>query len=150
LVTTTSAGICAALMRSQANSAPTGTLPLAPTTSSAESAAASACTTSPAKSGKPGVSSRLMRTPFQSQWATEVVMLMERRCSSGSKSRMEVPWSVEPSRAVAPATWRSASHSVVLPSWLCPSTATERMRSGVGDDIRDSSPPGHFGRERTW
>ena len=75
---------------------------------------------------------RVTWVPFQSQWATAALMEMERRCSSGSESRIEVPWSVEPRRGVAPAVCSSASHRVVLPSWLWPTTATVRIRSGAG------------------
>ena len=142
LLTTISAGSPAAAMRSQASSAPTGTsMPAEPadTTRIAASDAASACDTSAPKSWKPGVSMRLMRTSIQSQWATAAEMEMERFCSSGSWSRMEVPWSVEPSRWVAPAVWRRASQSDVLPSWLWPRTATQRMRSGVGIGLFSNS-----------
>ena len=131
-LTTMRQGRPAAVIISQASSAPTGTEPWALTTRTAASAPARALATSPAKSWKPGASMRVTWVSFQSQWATAELMEMERRCSSGSKSKIEVPWSVEPNRGVAPAVCRSASHRVVLPSWLWPTTATVRMRSGAG------------------
>ena len=60
---------------------------------------------------------------------------------SAGSAGMEVPWSVEPSRWVAPAAWRRASQSDVLPSWLWPRTATQRMRSGVGIGLFSNSNP---------
>ena len=52
--------------------------------------------------------------------------------ATGAEETYQVPWSVEPNRGVAPAVCRSASQRVVLPSWLWPTMATVRMRSGGG------------------
>src|SRR5216683_1373993 len=73
---------------------------------------------------------RLTFTPFHSRGARAVLMVCLRRCSSGSKSVVEVPSSTLPKRSTALAAYSAASTSEVLPVPPCPTTATLRIRSG--------------------
>ncbi len=58
---------------------------------------------------------------------------MPRATSSGSWSHTVVPSATEPGRGTAPARWRNASASVVLPDPLCPTRATLRVVAGPVD-----------------
>src|SRR6478672_2828808 len=80
---------------------------------------------------------RLTLWPFHSKGATAKESEKPRACSSGSWSQTVVPSSTRPSRFVAPAMWRSASASVVLPDPPWPTIATLRIFSG-GKDILTS------------
>ena len=88
----------------------------ASTAISAASAAAQPSTTSPSKSGKPGVSMRLMRTPFHSIASTEAEIEYWCFFSSSSKSETVLPSSTRPRREMWPAQRSIASASVVLPA----------------------------------
>src|SRR5215470_9275219 len=65
---------------------------------------------------------------FQLAGCSAAVMLLLRRCSSGSVSKLEEPSSVRPSRVVTPAANNSASLTIVLPTPPCPTTTTLRIR----------------------
>src|SRR2546422_5212310 len=79
------------------------------------------------KSPYPGVSTKLMRWPFQSQYATEVLIDILRLISSGSKSVVVLPSSTLPSRVTAPAVNSRASTREVLPTPPWPTTPTLRI-----------------------
>jgi hypothetical protein len=85
------------------------------TTSTARSAEARPASMSPAKSAYPGVSRRFTFTSFTVNGARAVAMESWRAISSGSKSQVVVPFSIDPRRAMAPVEAKSASASVVLP-----------------------------------
>ena len=61
-------------------------------------------TTSPRKSRYPGVSMRLMRTPFRTAWATARLIEIPCPVSSGVKSVSAFPFWTSPFRVVPPAT----------------------------------------------
>src|SRR5678816_113282 len=65
---------------------------------------------------------------FQLAGWSAAVMLLFRRCSSGSVSKLDEPSSVRPSRVVTPAPKSSASLTMVLPTPPCPTTTTFRIR----------------------
>src|SRR5213593_4614612 len=94
------------------------------------------------KSPYPGVSTKLMRWPFQSQYATEVLIDILRLISSGSKSVVVLPSSTLPSRVTAPAANSSASTREVLPTPPWPTTPTLRsfavsiIHGPPADDLR--------------
>src|SRR5688572_11239231 len=67
-----------------------------------------------------------MRCPFQSQYATAVLIEILRLISSGSKSVVVVPSSIFPRRLRPPAVKRSDSTSDVLPTPPWPTTPTFR------------------------
>src|SRR5262245_12168978 len=69
---------------------------------------------------------KLRRCPFQSQYATEVLIEIFRLISSGSKSVVVLPSSTLPSRVTAPAANSKASTREVLPTPPWPTTPTLR------------------------
>src|SRR5262245_8014970 len=71
----------------------------------------------------------IVRSCFrQAAGCSAAVMLLFRRCSSGSVSKLDDPSSVRPSRVVAPAPKSSASATMVFPTPPCPTTTTLRTR----------------------
>jgi hypothetical protein len=64
----------------------------------------------------PGVSMILTRTPFQSAKPTAEVIVIFRAISSGSCMNTEFPASTLPGESTAPAAYRMASASEVLPA----------------------------------
>src|SRR5256712_12841990 len=70
---------------------------------------------------------KLTRCPFQSQYATEVLIEILRLISSGSKSVVVLPSSTLPSRVTAPAVNSRASTREVLPTPPWPTTPTLRI-----------------------
>ncbi len=103
LVMITARGMPSSEAARHISSVPTSTPSTAETTKRARSAARSAALASPEKSAYPGASMTLMRCPRQSAEATASPREIFRSCSSGSASKIEVPWSTEPWRFVAPA-----------------------------------------------
>src|SRR5690606_18023106 len=152
--TTTRRGIPASSQRRQASSVPACTPSTALTTTTARSATASAESTHPAKSGEPGVSSSVTwyvvpSGARQSRCATPRPTEMPRATSSGSWSHTVVPSATEPARGIAPARWRNASASVVLPAPLCPTRATLRVVAGpVDDDVMAMAASWHAAGRR--
>jgi len=130
LLRTTSVGRFRARTSCQASSVPTTTPVVALATRSALSATRSAPMTSPEKSWNPGVSSKLTLWSFQVTCAIAVPIEIFRLISSASKSKTVVPASVRPSRSMTPPAKSMASARLVLPSWLCPRSATLRIFSG--------------------
>src|SRR5256712_13707227 len=70
---------------------------------------------------------KLTRWPFQSQYATEVLIDILRLISSGSKSVVVLPSSTRPSRVTAAAVNSRASTREVLPTPPWPTTPTLRI-----------------------
>src|SRR6266566_4364259 len=99
----------------------------ASTTTTAASTTRRPARASAMKSPYPGVSTKLMRWPFQSQYATEVLIDILRLISSGSKSVVVLPSSTLPSRVTAPAVNSRASTREVLPTPPWPTTPTLRI-----------------------
>src|SRR5438876_650138 len=79
------------------------------------------------KSPYPGVSTRLIRWPFHSQYATAVLTEILRLISSGSKSVVVVPSSTLPRRLTAPVVKSIDSTSDVFPTPPWPTTPTFRI-----------------------
>src|SRR5947199_334019 len=99
----------------------------ASTTTTAASTTRRPARASAMKSPYPGVSTKLMRWPFQSQYATEVLIDILRLIPSGSKSVVVLPSSTLPSRVTAPAVNSRASTREVLPTPPWPTTPTLRI-----------------------
>src|SRR5437762_10644953 len=79
------------------------------------------------KSPYPGVSTRLIRWPFHSQYARAVLTEILRLISSGSKSVVVVPSSTLPRRLTAPVVKSIDSTSDVFPTPPWPTTPTFRI-----------------------
>src|SRR2546425_540444 len=106
---------------------------------------------------------------FHAAWCSAAVMVLLRRCSSGSVSKADVPSSVRPSRVAAPAANSSASATVVFPAPPWPTMATSRSlptslatsSAGIpssvtfvdnaqaveGEELVDGLDAGRFGRD---
>src|SRR3954454_798824 len=111
------------------------------TTKMADSQTRRAPSASATNDGSPGVSRRLTLRSSHSNEDRAAEIDIWRAFSSLSASDTVVPSTTEPSRLTAPAWWRSASCSDVLPEPRCPTRATLRIRSG-GLCIRSPlSPP---------
>ncbi len=102
----------------------------AETTNSAASAARSPARSSPTKSPNPGVSSRVTTASFHDSGHADRNTDRCWAASTGSLSDVVVPSSTEPGRPIAPATASRCSTRVVLPTPLCPTTATLRTSAG--------------------
>src|SRR4030065_13910 len=76
---------------------------------------------------------------FHSSGASDALMVCRRRCSSGSKSVVDVPASTLPRRSTALDRKSIASTSEVFPVPPWPPAATLRIRS-AGDGFTDQSP----------
>src|SRR3954451_13598670 len=109
------------------------------TTKMADSQTRRAPSASATNDGSPGVSRRLTLRSSHSSEDRAAEIDIWRAFSSLSASDTVVPSTTEPSRLTAPAWWRSASCSDVLPEPRCPTRATLRIRSG-GLCIRSPSP----------
>lgn len=102
------------------------TPPTASMTTRAASATRRQLRVSMAKLASPGVSSRLIRCLSQSTKAAEALMEMQRFCSSGSQSMVDVPSSTRPRRSVFPVTKSMDSAIDVFPVPPCPTIAILR------------------------
>ena len=107
----------------------TSTPAVASTATSTLSTARRAPTTSPMKSGYPGVSMRLSLVSCHSRGASAALTVIFLRISSASKSVVVVPSSTRPWRSTALAAKSIASTNDVFPVPPCPATATFRIRS---------------------
>ena len=126
-LTTMARGRSYSLANFQTFSVCTCTPATASTTTSAASTTRSPARASAMRSPYPGVSTRLTRWPFQSRYATEVLIEILRLTSSGSKSVVVLPSSTLPSRVTAPAVKSRASTREVLPTPPWPTTPTLRI-----------------------
>src|SRR4029077_15265035 len=100
--------------------------PVEPSTRTTPVAAPRQLCVSCRKSEYPGVSIRLISCFFHVTWCSAAVMVLLRRCSSGSASNADEASSTRPMRVAAPAANSRASATLVFPVPPCPTTATWR------------------------
>ena len=96
-------------------------------TTAAVSTAGSAMTARPERSGRPGVSSRLIQCPAHSRCTSAACSEWPMAFSCGSKSATVSPRSTLPAAPISPAAASRASTRVVLPLPAWPSRARLRM-----------------------
>src|SRR5437588_6991671 len=144
LVTTTIRLRRSRAARLQALSVCTSAPAVASTVMRTLSTARNAPTTSPMKSGYPGVSMRFSFASFHSSGASAALTVIFRRISSGSKSVVVVPSSTRPSRSTALAANSIASTREVFPVLPGPATAMFRILSAAYRFT--TTPPGRPSR----
>ncbi len=111
------------------------------------SAAPSADSARPARSGRPGVSIRLIQCPSRSRCTTAADSEWPISRSSGSKSVCVVPRSTLPAAPISPAATSRASTRLVLPQPACPSRAmlrTSCTEAGVMANTSGGTCPVQF------
>src|SRR5262249_34456689 len=92
------------------------------------------------KAELPGVSIRFTSCFFQAAWWSAALIVLLRRCSSGSVSNADEPSSTRPMRVAAPAANSRASATLVFPVPPCPTMATLRSFATSSAGIASSVP----------